>query len=94
MTIFYTKNSNCGVYFMMKRKFLVMGSCALLALIALFVILSRDGRQRATQGTGSGLVISPDGTIPVPRNDHVTIVAEFPKPATNASPKTMPPGKG
>jgi hypothetical protein len=77
----------------MKRKFTIIGLCALLALAACFAFLSSNGRRRATQATGSQLVIAPDGTIAVPQNDQVTFVAQVPKPTTNTSPATTPPAK-
>jgi hypothetical protein len=77
----------------MKRRFTIIGLCGLLALVASFAFLSRDGWRRATKATKSQLVIAPDGTIAVPQNDYVTWFAEVPKPTTNAPPATMPPRK-
>jgi hypothetical protein len=77
----------------MKRKFTIIGLCGLLALVASFAFLSRDGWRPATKATKSQLVIAPDGTIAVPQNDYITMLAEVPKPTTNASPATMPPRK-
>jgi hypothetical protein len=79
----------------MKRKFKIIGICAILALVVAFVFLSRDGGRRATQTTKSQLVIAPDGTIKVPQNDgdYVTTFIEVAKATTNASPVTMPAGK-
>jgi hypothetical protein len=91
--ITYTENANCGVYCVMKRKFRIIGLCGLLALVASFAFLSRDGWRPATNATKSQLVIAPDGTFAVPQNDYVTMLADVPKPTTNASPATMPPRK-
>ena len=79
----------------MKRKFKIIGICAMLALVAAFEFLSRDGRRRATQATKSQLVMAPDGTIKVPQNDgdYVTGFMEVPKAITNDSPATVSPGK-
>jgi hypothetical protein len=79
----------------MKRKFIVIGLCALLVLLAILTFVRRDGGRRAAQATNSELVIAPDGTIAIPRNDHVTfeIVAEVPKPTSNALPASSPSGK-
>ena len=75
----------------MNRKFTIIALCALLALAVCFTFLSRDGR--AAKTTNSQLVISPDGTIAVPQNDYVTMVAEVPNQTTNASAATTPPRK-
>jgi len=79
----------------MKRKFKIIGLCAMLALVAVFAFLSREVRRRATQAAKSQLVIAPDGTIKVAQNDgHVSFTfIDVPKGSTNASPATMPPGK-
>jgi len=92
----YTENGDCGVYSVMKRKFKIIGICAMLALVAAFEFLSRDGRRRAIQATKSQLVIAPDGTIKVPQNDGdyvKQLTIDVAKATTNDSPATMPPGK-
>jgi hypothetical protein len=69
----------------MKRRFTIIALCAVLAVAASFTLLSRDGRRPAAKTTE--LVISPDGTIAVPQNDSLTMVAEVRNPTTDVSPK-------
>src|SRR5437868_6963723 len=76
-------NGDCSIYPRMKRKFKHIGLCALLALAACFVFLSKNGR--ATQTTKSQFLVVPNGSISVPQNDYLTIVAEVPKPSANGS---------
>jgi len=79
----------------MKRKFTVIGSCALVALVAILALVRKEGVPQVTPATKRQLVIAPDGTIAVPQNDHVTftLVADAPKATTNSSPAIPPPTK-
>jgi hypothetical protein len=79
----------------MKRKFKIIGFCAMLPLVVAFVLLSRDTGRRATQATKSQLVIASDGTIRVSQNDgdYVTVFIEVAKANPNASPAIAPAGK-
>jgi hypothetical protein len=86
----YKENGNSGVYCVVKRKFTVIISCVLLALVAIVAFVSRDGGGRRARATKSQLLIAPDGTFAVPQNDYVTMVAEMRKPTTNASPASTP----
>lgn len=63
----------------MKCKWIGVGLCAI--LIAVLVVINASGRRELSK---SSLDIGPNGTIAVPRNDNMTIVAEVPKAATNA----------
>jgi hypothetical protein len=72
----------------MKRRFTILGLCTLLAVIAMAVIHSSDRQRRAAQQSKARLVVAPDGTISVPRNDNMRIVAEASAFETNASPRT------
>jgi hypothetical protein len=69
----------------MNSKPTVLGVCTLLALIVIVVIMSVDRQRRVAERSKTQLLVAPDGTISVPRNDNMQIVAEVSAFDTNAS---------
>jgi hypothetical protein len=64
----------------MKRKWVAIGVCALLTVVLMLVNAnSRKNRPKIN------LEVGPDGTIAVPRNDNMKIVAEVSRERTNST---------
>lgn len=70
----------------MKRKFIIYGLVLLVIPVTMLIQRQGAGGRRAEQETRGKIVIGPDGTIAVPRNDNMTIVSHLPRASTNAPP--------
>jgi hypothetical protein len=70
----------------MKGKRVVIGLFTLLVLLGL-VLVSKQGKRPIPQGSKNQLVITPEGTIEVPRNDNMTIIAEFSRTTNSVVPR-------
>ena len=76
----------------MNRKILLIAGAAVL-LVVILVGLNSGGKRRGAGPAQNWKVIAPDGTVTVPPNDNMTIVADTPKPATNVPPAGAATGK-
>lgn len=70
----------------MKRKFIIYGLVLLVIPVTMLIQYQGTGQRRTEQEVKGKIVIAPDGTIAVPRNDDMTIVSHLPKASTNAPP--------
>lgn len=60
----------------MNLKHAIIGLLALLGLLTVFIVVDSNARRRLAQRSQGQLVVAADGTIAVPRNDNMTIVAD------------------
>jgi len=75
----------------MKSKVAVIRLCTLLAVLTGIVLVSTHSKLPAFSNSKNQLIIAPDGTIEVPRNDNMTIIAHLSKVTNSVSPGTNVP---
>ena len=86
MWCFDTETADGGVYGIMNSKLALMVVGTLL-ILGVALLLVRRGESRVTsQEPSRWMATAPDGTIELPRNDRMTIVADLPQRTTNSNP--------
>ncbi len=88
-----TETDRRGVYGVMRCKPAIICLCVIIALATVLLLGKRGRTQHSAQAATNQVLVSPDGTMALPPNDHWKIIANLPKVTTNAGTTGAPPSK-